>query len=121
MKSQEWKIVRTQAGENPLSKPPKTLILFNDEPLGFVQSYSVGQSVGNQYETLLLEILAPALTIQTVTEDELDELIGKPSSKYKDLNSPEDLKPTKEEYEYGMKLAEVLIESEKSDPGSSTP
>lgn len=80
MQSQEWKIVRTKT-DDPLNKPVKTMVLFNDTPVGLVQSYSIGQTSGNHFETLLLEIACPQLVIEEITEEELNERLGR-TSKY---------------------------------------
>lgn len=94
MKSQEWKIVRTKT-DDPLNKPVKTMIVFNDQPVGLVQSYSIGQSLGNQHETLLLEIACPKLSIEEITEEELNERLGN-VSKY---SGGEEVLPSEEDSE----------------------
>lgn len=105
MQGQEWKIVRTKT-DDPFNQPVQTMVLFNDQPIGFVQAYSIGQSTGNPNETLLLEIACPKVTILEVDDEELKKLMG---SKY--AEGGEEALPNEED----LKFAEEALKADKAE------
>lgn len=103
MQSQEWKLVRTKT-DDPLNDPPKTLVMFNDQPLAMVQSYSLGQNSGNAYETLLLEVACPKIKLVEVTHEELDQLMGKSTTQSKYQEGGEKVKPDKKDSTFALDI-----------------
>jgi hypothetical protein len=108
MKNQEWKILRA-TGKDPLAEPTQAMIMFNGEPLGLVQSYSIGQNHGSQYETLLLEIICPNLSIENLTFEEFGERFGT-RSKYKD--GGEETLPKDGDLAFGEEMLKTEVELE---------
>jgi hypothetical protein len=75
MKEQKWEIIRTKT-EDTVKEPVQTMVLLDGVPIQHVQSYSIGQSPGNTFETLLLEIACPILEVGSMSRKDMNEALG---------------------------------------------